>query len=103
MIGGACPECGTLVAPTYGALPNSGMAIASMVLGITSIPVCFCFGVLSIVLGFVGIGLYFGAKHQMATGAYGTQSNGMAIAGLICSIVGVLLGGVFLVMMVAGN
>lgn len=52
------------------------MAIASLVLGLVSIPLCFIFipGVLAIVFGFIALS---------QTGASGQKGRGMAIAGLI--------------------
>jgi hypothetical protein len=68
--------------------PSSGMAIASMILGILSLPLlsAYCFGVLcaivAIVLGHVARGK---AARNEAGGA------GMALAGLICGYVSLAL------------
>jgi len=91
-IGGKCPECGSLVSPNYGAMPSSGWAVASMVLGIVSIPTCICFGLPPLICGPLAIVFYVVAKKQIDSGAYSTQSNGMAIAGLVCGIIGTILG-----------
>lgn len=91
-IGGNCPECGTPVAESLyskAAAPPNGFAITSLVLGICAVcGLCCCFG------GFLGLpGLIFGivAMSQMKTGQYNSASNGMAIAGMICSGVALAL------------
>ena len=73
-----------------------------MVLGIVSIPTCVCFGAPSLICGPLAIVFYVSSKKQMATGAYSPQSNGMAIAGLVCGIIGTVLGALVLVAMISG-
>ena len=75
--------------------PGSGLAIASMVLGILSLPL-FCFwpgaiplGILATVLGFVAR-----SKVKAGTGAGG----GMAMAGIVCGIIAIVLA----ILMLAG-
>lgn len=64
--------------------PNNGFAIASLVLGILSIPLACCYGfglvtaVISIIFGIIS------RRHN------GGKLSGMAIAGIICSVLGVL-------------
>ena len=60
--------------------PANGLAIASLVLGIVSLVFCLCFG------GFLGLPCIICAVIAMAKG----NRSGMAIAGLILSIVGFL-------------
>ena len=60
--------------------PANGLAIASLVLGIASLVFCLCFG------GFLGLPGLICAIIAMAKG----NRSGMAIAGLILSIVGFL-------------
>ena len=60
--------------------PANGLAIASLVLGIVSLVFCLCFG------GFLGLPGIICAVIAMAKG----NRSGMAIAGLILSIVGFL-------------
>jgi hypothetical protein len=102
-IGGQCPSCGQTVGPTtYGAPPQqSGKAIASLVLGICSIPVCFCYGVPSIIAGVIG--LIFGtlASREIAGGGFTESSRGMATAGKICSWVGILFGVGYIIFFIA--
>ena len=94
VVGGRCPECGTPVVPAFqaGSAPTSGKAIASMVLGICSIPTCLCYGVPALICGALAISFWSQAQAQITTGQRGGASEGMAKAGLICGIVGVVLG-----------
>lgn len=62
-------------------------AILALVFGILSILTCCCYGVVSIILGIVGIVMAVLAKKENMG-----QFPGMAIAGLVCSIIGILLG-----------
>ena len=69
--------------------PNqtNGMAIAALVCGIIGVVGCFFgwFAIASLVLSIVGI--VFGAKGMQVAKTTGT-GNGLAIAGLVCGIVG---------------
>lgn len=69
--------------------PNqtNGMAIAALVCGIIGVVGCFFgwFAIASLVLSIVGIVL--GAKGMQIAKTTGT-GNGLAIAGLVCGIVG---------------
>jgi hypothetical protein len=82
--------------------PTSGKAIASLVLGILSMPSCFCVGIIAVLMGSGAIVLAMMAQKDVAAGRAGGASKGMAIAGLICGIVGVLLGLVYVVLFVIG-
>ncbi len=61
--------------------PNPGMAVAGMIWGI----LCCCSQYITLILAVVGLGLsgYVLAKQKAGTG--------MAIAGLVCSIFGLLI------------
>lgn len=89
-IGSNCPECGSSVDTSLYATstgPPMGKAITALVLGICSIPTCCC----PPVSGILGvIGLIFGilALNEIPQGSPG-GARGMAMAGLICSIIGV--------------
>ena len=72
-------------------------AIISLVLGIISILVCCCYGVVSIILGIAAIVLAVLAKKDNMG-----KMPGMALGGLICGIIGLLLGLTFLVFMGIG-
>lgn len=74
--------------PVPGAPKPAGMAIASMVLGIISIPI-FCIWYVSIPCAIVGIILGFVAKGKVKRGEGG--GGGMATAGIVCGIVAIAL------------
>jgi hypothetical protein len=90
-ITGNCPECGTPNERSYyasGQRPNPGLAIASMVLGIISIPTLCCCGGL---LGVVGLPLGLVALMQLPNTPAASGARGMALAGVICSGVSITL------------
>jgi hypothetical protein len=93
-IGSTCPECGRAVAPAFHGqvLPTSGKSIASLVLGICSIPSCVLYGVPAIVCGILAIVFARKAKAQLKAGQAGGSTQSMATAGLICGIIGLCLG-----------
>lgn len=66
---------------------NRTAAIAGMVIGIVSVVLC-CVPYLSIALGITGLIL-------SVKGMKSTTARGMAIAGLVCSIVGLALGVIY--------
>jgi len=72
-------------------LPNS---TAALVLGIISIAMCWCYGIVGIVLGIIG--LVMGNKavslYRQSPGVYAEASYKNANAGKICSIIGLVLG-----------
>ena len=82
------------------ALPN---ATASLVLGIISIVLCWCYGVLGLILGIIG--LVLGSKavtlYKQYPGVYSEASYKNANAGKICSIIGLILGGLYVLMIFA--
>lgn len=63
--------------------PSSGMAIASMIVGITSIPFC----IIGFILGPIAIVLAMLSKKDT-----GNTLSGFAIAGLSCGCVGLVFG-----------
>jgi len=71
---------------------SSGYATASLVLGIASMPVCFCLGVPSIVCGILAIIFQKNALRDIQAGTVSPASAGMAKAGRICGIIGIFLG-----------
>jgi len=95
VIGGLCPECGGAVNPAFKVhtLPTSGRAIASLVLGIVSIPMAIgCYGLFGIVCGILAIVFWNVTKTELANGTRGGSSVGLAKAGLICGIIGLSIG-----------
>ena len=82
------------------ALPN---ATASLVLGIISIVMCWCYGILGLILGIIG--LVLGSKavtlYKQSPGIYSEASYKNASAGKICSIIGLILGGLYVFLIIA--
>ena len=64
---------------------GNGYNIASLVLGILSIVCCCLYGIVPLILGGLSIAFFVISKKR------GT-ANGLAIAGLICAIFGIVLG-----------
>lgn len=62
---------------------NSTLAIVSLVLGILSMVTCCCYGIFGILFGIGGIVCAVLANRQ--------GKNGLATAGFICSIIGIVL------------
>ena len=62
----------------------SGTQIASLVMGIISIVLCCCYGAPSVIMGIIG--LVCGIKGNKE------NKNGIGTAGIVCSIIGLLLG-----------
>lgn len=83
-----------------GQQPSNGLGIASMVLGIVSIPFCFCFGigglagVVAVILGFLG-------KQKSDRGE--ATNRGMALAGIITGFVGLGLAIIYWVLFALGT
>ncbi len=101
-IGGRCPECGLPATQSLQSivLPTSGKAVASLVLGIISIPGSGCWGIVGFVCGVLAIVLWKEARADIAAGTRVGSSAGLAKAGLICGLVSVSLGALFLVLFV---
>ncbi len=80
-------------------LPN---ATSSMVLGILSLVFCIFYGVLAVVLG--GIGFYLAQQDRKLLAInpelYTAQSIGNHRAGRVCSLIGLIMGGLFIIIAV---
>lgn len=86
-----CPECGTPVLNSVGrAGAASGKGTASLVLGILSIASCFAYGLPALVLGPMAIVCARLAQRDVRAGK--VASAGPATAGLVCGIIGTVLG-----------
>lgn len=78
-----------------GQQPSNGLGLASMIVGIVSIPLVCCFsigtvgGIVAVVLGFLG-------KGKVGRGE--ATNGGQARAGIICGFVAVGLGVLFLIL-----
>lgn len=70
---------------------SDGWSIAAFVFGILAILTCCCYGISGIVFGIVAIVLACISKSQN-----GGRMPGLALAGLICGIVGAVLGLLYL-------
>ncbi len=66
--------------------PNNGFAIGALVCGIASI-LCCCGCGIGVIVGIAGIVMAILSKKDN-----GGKLSGMALAGLICSIVGIVFG-----------
>jgi hypothetical protein len=75
----------------------SGMAIAAMVCGIMSIP---CTGFLGIVLGPTALGLGISARRAIGRSNGWKKGEGMAIAGIVLGVIGIILSIVYLIFLV---
>lgn len=64
---------------------TNGCQIAALVLGILGIPGCCCYGIVGFVLGLIGLILAIVGNKK-------NKGSGVGIAGLICSIIAMLLG-----------
>ncbi len=78
-------------------LPN---ATASLVLGILSIPTCFCYGLLGLILGIIAIVLGKKAKKVYAENPELYTGVGNAKAGYVTGVIGVILGAIYLAIIV---
>lgn len=72
---------------------NRGLAIASMVLGIVSLVTCCCSAYIGLV--FAIIGLVLGILYKKKGG-----SDGMATAGIVCSIISIVLAVIVIILSV---
>ncbi|XAL98791.1 DUF4190 domain-containing protein [Phycisphaeraceae bacterium D3-23] len=92
-IGGVCPECGMDVGQsilTSATQTVSGLAVASMVLGIVAVFPAFC-PFVGIVLPIIGLPLGIVAMNQYKRGRFTKGSWGMAIAGVATNSVAGLI------------
>lgn len=81
--------------PNYNQQANLPNATASLVLGIISIPGAFCYGIVGLICGIIGLilankdrQLYHSAPELYSPASF-SQSN----AGRICSIIGLVIAG----------
>jgi len=84
----------------FPALPN---ATVSLVLGIISIVLCWCYAIPGIVLGIIG--LVLGNKavslYKQSPGVYSEGSFKNANAGKICSLIGLILSTLYIILIIA--
>ena len=80
-------------------LPN---ATTTLVLGILSIVICWCYGIIGSILGIIGLvmGNKAVALYKQSPGVYSEASYKNANAGRICSIIGLACSGFLIVLYV---
>ena len=95
-----------VISPPAAASPHpmasvtSGYSIASLVLGICSICLCFCYAVPSLVCGTLAVVFAKRGEKDVALGQRGPQSLGMSRAGRITGFIGIGLGALYLAIIV---
>jgi len=72
-------------------LATSGYAVASLVLGITSLVTCTCYALPPLICGPLAIIFSNVAMRDIRTGVANPSSAGLAKAGKICGLIGLLL------------
>lgn len=82
------------------ALPN---ATAVLVLGITSIVFCFCYGVVGIVCGIVSLVLYSKDKklYLLNPQTYTPASYSNLKAGRVCALIGLIISAIYFVILIS--
>lgn len=80
-------------------LPN---ATAALVLGIISIVGAFCYGIVGVICGIIGLVLANKDRklYQATPELYSPSSYSSLNAGRTCSIIGLILGGLFMLLMI---
>jgi len=80
-------------------LPN---ATAALVLGIISIVGAFCYGIVGVICGIIGLVLANKDRklYQATPELYTPSSYSSLNAGRTCSIIGLILGGLFMLLMI---
>lgn len=101
-IGEFCPECGHQIGmPGSQDAPTSGAAVSSLVLGILAIISCTFYGVPGLIFG--PLAMYFAsrAKKQVLAGRASPSSLGLAGAGKVLGIIGIVIGGLSVLAIIA--
>ncbi len=80
-------------------VPNSA---AVLVLGILSIVLCFCYGIIGITLGIIAVVLASKGKalYEANPGAYTLASFNNLKAGRICGIIGLILSSLYIIFII---
>lgn len=108
-IGSACPECGRSIDASIkaGAPPTtSGMAVASLVLGICGLPLLLACGFFGTPVSLLAVVLGHVSRSQISARPGVLRGSGMATAGLITGYVSLglaLIIGLLMVALVAGG
>jgi hypothetical protein len=91
-----------MITPNYNQPANLPNATAVLVLGIISIVGAFCYGIVGVICGIIGLvlankdrRLYHSAPELYAQASFSTSN-----AGRVCSIIGLILGSIFLLIII---
>jgi hypothetical protein len=86
----------------YNAPQNLPNATASLVLGIISIVGAFCYGIVGLICGIIGLVLANKDRklYQEAPELYAPASYSTTNAGRTCSIIGLIISGLFLLFII---
>lgn len=81
------------------ALPNS---TAVLVLGILSLVMCFCYGIIGLILGIIGLSMAGKdmQRYKMNPSAYTTSSYNNLKAGRVCAIIGTILSSLYFIVII---
>ncbi len=91
-----------LITPNTNQPANLPNATASLVLGIISIVGAFCYGIVGVICGIIGLILANKDRklYQATPELYSSSSFSSSNAGRICSIIGLIIGGIFLLIII---
>ena len=91
-----------LITPNYNQPANLPNATASLVLGIISIVGAFCYGIVGVICGIIGLILANKDRkaYRAAPDMYSSSSYSTSNSGRICSLIGLILGAIFLLIMI---
>jgi M penetrans paralogue family 26 len=91
-----------LISPNYNQPANLPNATASLVLGIIAIVGAFCYGIVGVICGIIGLVLANKdlKLYQATPELYASASLSNVKAGRICSIIGLILGALFLLLII---
>ncbi len=91
-----------LITPNYNQPVNLPNATAALVLGIISIVGAFCYGIVGVICGIIGLvlankdrKLFLASPDLFSASSYSTLN-----AGRVCSIIGLIIGGIFLLIVI---
>ncbi len=89
-----------LLDPNFNQAQNLPNATAALVLGILSIFLAFCYGIFGLICGIIGLVLANKDRklYQYAPDLYSQASYGQSNAGRICSIIGVIISGLIILL-----
>ncbi len=91
-----------LITPNYNQPANLPNATAALVLGIISIVGAFCYGIVGVICGIIGLVLANKDRklYQSNPELYAASSYSTSNSGRVCSLIGLILGSVFLLIMI---